>query len=67
MDKHIIPEGWNNWKNVANEATARYAEYKSFGEGANPGARVKWSKQLTDEEVKKYTIKNILGEWDVDK
>ncbi len=63
MDKHIIPEGWNNWRNPANEATARYAEYRSSGPGANTGARVKWAKILTDEEAKKYTIKNILGEW----
>lgn len=63
MDQHIIPEGWNNWKNPANEATARYAEYNSTGPGANPAARVKWAKQLTDEEAKTYTLKNILGEW----
>ena len=67
MDKHIIPEGWNNWKNPANEATARYAEYNSTGPGANPTSRVKWAKQLTDEERKKYTLKNILGEWDPSK
>ena len=67
LDKHIIPEGWNNWKNPANEATARYAEYHSSGPGANPDARVKWSRQLTDEEVKKYTMKNILGNWDPEK
>jgi pectinesterase len=67
MDKHIIPEGWNNWKNPANEVTARYAEYNSTGPGANPTARVKWAKQLTAAEVKKYTIKNIFGEWDPEK
>jgi len=64
MGDHILPEGWNNWKNPANEATARFAEYKSTGPGANPAARFKWTKQLTDEEVKKYTIKNILGDWE---
>lgn len=67
MDKHIIPAGWDNWKNPANELTARYAEYKSSGPGANPDARVKWSKQLTDEEVKRYSLKNILGDWDPEK
>lgn len=64
MDKHIIPEGWNNWKNPANETTARYAEFNSSGPGANKEARVKWSRQLTAEEASKYTLKNILGEWD---
>lgn len=63
MDKHIIPEGWNNWKNPANEATARYAEYKSSGPGANPAARVRWAKQLTEQEAKRYTLENILGSW----
>jgi len=63
LGNHIIPEGWNNWKNPANELTARFAEYHSDGEGANPSQRVKWSKQLTDEEADKYTLKNILGNW----
>jgi pectinesterase len=63
LGPHIIPEGWNNWKNPANEATARFAEYGSTGPGANNAARVKWAKILTDEEVKKYTLKNILGDW----
>jgi pectinesterase len=64
LDKHILPEGWNNWRNPANEKTARYAEYNSSGPGANPSARVPWSKQLTTEEAKRYTIKNIMGTWD---
>jgi pectinesterase len=67
IEKHIVPTGWDNWKNPANEATARYAEYNSSGPGANPGARVKWSRQLTDEEVKRFTLKNILGDWDPEK
>jgi pectinesterase len=63
MGSHIIPEGWNNWKNPANEATARYAEYKSSGPGATMDKRVKWAKQLADEEAAKFTLKNILGDW----
>jgi len=65
MDKHIIREGWDNWKNPANEATVRYAEFNNTGLGANTINRVKWSKQLTEDEAKKYTIKNILGNWEV--
>lgn len=61
---HIIAGGWNNWKNPANELTARYAEYKSTGPGANPEGRVKWSKELSDDEVKAYTLKNIFRGWD---
>jgi pectinesterase len=63
LGSHIIPEGWNNWKNPANEATARFAEYASTGPGANPAARVRWARQLTKEEADKYTIANILGGW----
>jgi len=63
LGKHIIPEGWNNWKNPNNEATARYAEYHNYGPGADTTKRVNWSKQLSDEAIKKYTIENILGTW----
>ena len=66
LDRHIFPAGWDNWRNAANEKTARYAEYKSYGPGANPGARARWSRQLTDEEVKSYTLKNVLGNWGIE-
>jgi pectinesterase len=58
---HIKPTGWNNWGNITNETTARYAEYNNDGPGANPEKRVKWAKQLTDEEAKEFILDNILG------
>lgn len=71
MGAHIIPAGWDPWKGDAmfpdKEKTAYYAEYQSTGPGANPKARVAWSHQLTNKEVKHYTVKNILGgkdNWD---
>ncbi len=64
---HIKPEGWSNWNNTDNYKTTRYSEYKNYGPGANISSRVSWSHQLTDEEVKKYTIKNIFGDWDPNK
>jgi pectinesterase len=63
MGKHIKPEGWNNWSKTQNEKTAYYAEYKSRGAGADAGNRFSWSHQLTNEEAKQYTVKNILGAW----
>jgi pectinesterase len=63
----VPPAGWHNWNRPEAEKTARYAEYKNTGPGANPAARVPWSRQLTDEEAKSYTIANILGgadHWD---
>jgi pectinesterase len=63
MGEHISGEGWNNWKNLANESTARYSEFKSYGAGAKPNERVKWIKQLTDEEMKKFTVATIFNNW----
>lgn len=59
MDKHILPEGWDNWRNKNNEKTVFYAEYKSKGEGANPGKRVAYSKQLKNTEG--YSIEEVLS------
>jgi pectinesterase len=67
LGKHIIPEGWNNWKNPANEATARYAEYNSSGPGASPATRVPWSHQLTAADAEKITVSAVLGPWDPEK
>lgn len=61
MGAHIVPTGWDNWRNPENEKTAYFAEYESTGLGANPSARAAWSHQLTNKEAKKYTVKNILS------
>jgi pectinesterase len=63
IGEHIKAEGWSNWNNTESYKTARYSEYKNYGASADPSKRISWSKQLTDEEVKKYTIKNVLGNW----
>lgn len=63
LGSHILKEGWDNWRNPDNEKTAFYAEYKSYGAGANVGDRVKWSKQLSRKEAKGYTIKKIFSGW----
>ncbi len=64
LGKHIVPEGWNNWKNPSNETTARYAEFNSTGPGANKAERAKWTTQLTEKEASQLTIKKILGNWE---
>ncbi|MFW0714893.1 pectinesterase family protein [Pedobacter sp. N23S346] len=65
LGKHIINVGWNPWKGDKmfpdKEKTTFYAEYKSTGEGASPKTRLDWSKQLSDQEAKQYTIKNIFN------
>ncbi len=60
MGKHIRPEGWYNWKNEANEKTARYMEYNNHGEGASTKGRVAWSKQLTKKEAAQVTMENVF-------
>jgi pectinesterase len=67
MGAHIKPAGWDNWRNPANEKTARYAEYKCTGPGADRSARVPWSRELTDAEAADLTVRKLLaGEdhWD---
>ncbi|NJM24641.1 MAG: pectin esterase, partial [Bacteroidia bacterium] len=63
LGDHIADTGWNNWRNPANESTARYAEYGSTGPGANDAARFRWIHILTDEEARKYTLKSIFLDW----
>ena len=63
LGNHITSEGWSNWKNIANEATARYSEYNNVGPGATTENRVNWVHQLTNEEASKFTNENILGNW----
>jgi pectinesterase len=58
---NIQAEGWHNWGKETNEHTARYAEYKNTGPGADPTKRIPWARQLTDAEAADYTVKNILG------
>ena len=65
MGAHIVPEGWSPWTGDAmfpdKEKTAFYAEYKNTGPGATTPKRVSWSKQLSNSEIKKYTLTNIFG------
>ncbi|PYS49348.1 MAG: pectin esterase [Acidobacteria bacterium] len=61
MSEVVRPEGWNNWNFPEREKTARYAEFGSTGPGANPRARMPWSKQLTKSEAKAITVEKVLG------
>jgi pectinesterase len=63
MGGHILKEGWENWRNPANEKTVLYAEYRSRGAGANAKERVSWSRQLTAAERKQYAVEHIFYDW----
>ncbi len=51
MDAFIRPEGWNNWNDAKNEATAWYGEYGSTGTGAKTADRAAWSHPLTAQQA----------------
>ena len=61
MSEVIRPEGWHNWKKPEAEKSARYAEFNSTGPGANPDARVKWARQLSDAEAIALTSEKVLA------
>ncbi|PKD16443.1 pectin esterase [Salegentibacter salinarum] len=62
--EHILPEGWDPWHGDEmfpdKQKTTFYAEYNNSGPGADISHRIKWSKQLTKAEVKKYTTEKIF-------
>lgn len=61
MSLAVRPEGWHNWNFPDREKTVRYAEYASTGPGANPAARVAWSRRLKKSEVKNITPEKVLA------
>ncbi len=61
LGDHIRAEGWDNWRDPAREKTAWFAEYKSKGPGANPSARVAWSRQLTDREAPEFSRERFFS------
>jgi pectinesterase len=66
LGRCIKPEGWNNWNKPANEKSAYFAEYNNTGPGAQPGARVNWSHQLSTLQAKEYNVDTVLGDWEID-
>lgn len=60
LPKEIKAEGWHNWGKVKNERTARYYEYNNSGEGSNTDLRVSWSKVLTIDEAKIFTLRDMM-------
>ena len=59
MSDVIRPEGWFDWKKPEAHKTARYSEFNSTGPGANPLARVSWSRQIAS--TNKETVEHVLG------
>lgn len=65
LPAELRPEGWDNWRNPKNEATARYGEWRNSGAGASPGKRVPWSRQLDDPAGRGRSRPwTVLSKWD---
>jgi len=60
---HIKKEGFHDWNKADSHDTTYFAEYKSYGPGANDAAREPWVKILTDEEAAFYTKENVFNEF----
>ena len=63
LGPHIVPEGWHDWEKEGKPDTKKnsyYAEYQSYGPGANPEQRVKWAHTLTDKEAAEYTFGKVM-------
>ncbi|XP_043703228.1 probable pectinesterase 53 [Telopea speciosissima] len=65
MDNIIIPEGWYDWGDPKREITVFYGQYKCTGPGAVTSGRVKWSRELSDEEAKSFISLSFIdgSEW----
>ncbi len=56
----IVPEGWHNWGNADNEKTARYGEYKCWGNGADESRRISWRTHVSSEDAIRLTDPAII-------
>ena len=61
LGSFISVQGWHNWSKPDAEKTVFYAEYQNKGSGADITKRVEWSKQLTFEQAKEWTMEKVLA------
>ncbi|MBN1463988.1 MAG: hypothetical protein JW922_09995, partial [Paludibacteraceae bacterium] len=61
MGKHILPAGWDNWRNPENEKTARFYELGNTGPGSDVSQRVKWAPYVCDCKAKDFSAKKVLA------
>jgi pectinesterase len=60
MDRHIRPEGWDNWGDPGNEKSAWFAELGSSGPGADAAARAGWAHAITPAEAAAFAPETFL-------
>ncbi|CAL2243290.1 unnamed protein product [Prunus armeniaca] len=54
MTKVINPAGWSDNNHPERDSTVFYGEYKCSGPGSSAAGRVKYTKHLTDEQIKPF-------------
>lgn len=60
MGEHIFPQGWHDWGKVQAHDTSFFAEYNSFGPGADINSRPAWIHQLSEEDLVTYSREKVL-------
>ena len=63
LGEFIKPQGWDPWGKESNKQTAFYAEYQNKGLGFKPEKRANWTYILNEDQIKSYTLSNILEDW----
>nr|QIR83193.1 pectin methylesterase 35 [Cunninghamia lanceolata] len=65
MENIIVPQGWDDWGLVQRHRSVEYGQYKCYGLGANTTDRVKWSQELTNQEVQPFLDLSFINglEW----
>jgi pectinesterase len=65
MGPHVKREGWDNWRDVANEKSARYGEYECRGPGAESEdkVRVDWATDLSSKDDLPLTIESVFPDY----
>ena len=61
LGENLRPEGWKEWRGNDHHKTARFVEYGNTGPGADTRKRPAWTRQLSEDEAKNYTVENILS------
>lgn len=61
MEDHICPEGWHDWGKKDARSNCCFAEYGSFGPGADMDSRPDWIHRLTEDELPAYSREHVLS------
>ena len=57
---HILDQGWDNWRNRENEATARYAEFGNTRGGKPFASTAAWAEKLSEKSAAAITPETVF-------